>query len=954
VREQLATHTVCALAARALSGSVPLSRGFHSTSSSLWRPAALRPSSSLLQRAEAWGDEDGVLDELDEDAFDEGEMDDEVDTFGEEEEDAPKGKRGGAGGKGKFKQAYDGPRRNQPSEAWGSSGAPVVRAKRMPRGPSLLESNAQADLSGVTFVRNRADAERVLAILNSPDVRSRFHAVDTEVKDIDVRTDSPVGHGRVTCLSIYVGPDVDFGNGPKLWIDTMDTAEEGSDPLAPLPQPPKLEVPAAGTAAAGEAAIAAASNAAAPASSSSTPAAPTPSAPFSFPGSDAGESTLQLFKGYLEDPSILKVWHNYSFDRHVLGNHGIAVRGFGGDTMHMARLENAARDKYALEVLSADFLGVRKRPMKELFVRPKLKKDGTPGRATELPPVEEIQRDPFFRPHWIYYSTYDTQSTWEIRQVLEQRLRSMEWIPPEPLPDGSLPPKGTPPAPGKSMYDFYTRYWRPFGELLADLESVGIFVHARTHLPVVEKQAEADKARHMDHFRSWAMAQQPAACDMNIHSATQKQHFFFAGAGVERKFSADNVEGYVEPGSKSGKPKKKRDFLLQGMGLPVIETTETKMPAVSLKVLKQLAGKMGDPDAGVAPKYGLAYAHFGGGESGKAACEAIDALCKVSAVNIMLNTFIKPLQTQTDVNGRIHCSLNLNTETGRLSSRKPNLQNQPALEKDIYKIRAAFAAAPGKKLVVADYGQLELRILAHIADCRSMIEAFELGGDFHSRTAMGMYPHVATAVADGSVLLEWDYAKNGGAAPPKPMLKDVFGAERRKAKTLNFSIAYGKTARGLSNDWNVSLEEAEETLASWYRDRPEVKQWQEDTIADAHACLCTRTLMGRYRPLPLINSRNKGEMRHSERAAINTPIQGGAADVVMKAMLLLHYHPRFNELGWKILLQIHDEIICEGPAESADEALQIVKHTMSNPFKKPLRVELVVDANIGDTWYEAK
>jgi DNA polymerase-1 len=235
-----------------------------------------------------------------------------------------------------------------------------------------------------------------------------------------------------------------------------------------------------------------------------------------------------------------------------------------------------------------------------------------------------------------------------------------------------------------------------------------------------------------------------------------------------------------------------------------------------------------------------------------------------------------------------------------------------------------------------------------------MLEAFRLGGDFHSRTAMGMYPHVSAAVEKGEVLLEWDKSANGGAKPPLPMLKDVFAAERRKAKTLNFSIAYGKTARGLAQDWNVSLTEANETLEAWYRDRPEVKQWQLDTIQDAHDFLCTRTLMGRYRPLPFINSRNKGEQKHSERAAINTPIQGGAADVVMKAMLLLHEHQRFRQLDWRILLQIHDEIICEGPEESAQEALEIVKHTMANPFKNPLRVELVVDAKIGDTWYEAK
>ena len=166
----------------------------------------------------------------------------------------------------------------------------------------------------------------------------------------------------------------------------------------------------------------------------------------------------------------------------------------------------------------------------------------------------------------------------------------------------------------------------------------------------------------------------------------------------------------------------------------------------------------------------------------------------------MIANFLTSLQTLADDENRVHCSLNINTETGRLSSRKPNLQNQPALEKDKYKIRQAFIASPGNKLIVADYGQLELRLLASMTDCTSMIEAFEAGGDFHSRTALGMFKYIQDAVENGEVLLEWDYA-NG--EPPKPMLKDKYASERRKAKTLNFSIAYGKTAHGLSNDWGV-------------------------------------------------------------------------------------------------------------------------------------------------------
>ena len=140
-------------------------------------------------------------------------------------------------------------------------------------------------------------------------------------------------------------------------------------------------------------------------------------------------------------------------------------------------------------------------------------------------------------------------------------------------------------------------------------------------------------------------------------------------------------------------------------------------------------------------------------------CKALEALYQSSAIDTMLSNFILPLQTMADENSRVHCSLNLNTETGRLSARAPNLQNQPALEKDQYRIREAFCAEPGKALVVADYGQLELRLLAHMTRCESMIEAFASGGCFHSRTAMGMFDHVRAAVEAEEVLLEWDYSK---------------------------------------------------------------------------------------------------------------------------------------------------------------------------------------------------
>jgi len=166
-----------------------------------------------------------------------------------------------------------------------------------------------------------------------------------------------------------------------------------------------------------------------------------------------------------------------------------------------------------------------------------------------------------------------------------------------------------------------------------------------------------------------------------------------------------------------------------------------------------------------------------------------------------------------------------------------------------------------------------------------MIEAFKSGGDFHSRTALGMYDYIKKDIDQGTVLLEWDSSKGKASVP---LLKDKFAAERRKAKVLNFSIAYGKTVHGLAKDWGVSLEEASDTLDKWYADRPEVRSWQAAMISYAKETGYTRTLLGRYRPLRGINSPRRAIAKHSERAAINTPLQGGAADIMVCSMVKLH------------------------------------------------------------------
>ncbi|XP_064938874.1 DNA polymerase I A, chloroplastic-like [Musa acuminata AAA Group] len=791
----------------------------------------------------------------------------------------------------------------------------------------------------VIVVDNVSKARRVARLLTTK-YKNFIHACDTEVAKIDVMSETPVGHGELICFSIYSGPLAHFGNGKScIWVDVLD----------------------------------------------------------------GGRDVLMEFVPFFEDSSIKKVWHNYSFDSHVLGNYGIKLSGFHADTMHLARLFDSSRRAnggYSLEALtndpkimsSDDELKMGKITMKSIFGKRKLKKDGSEGKLITLAPVDVLQREE--RISWICYSALDSISTFKLFDNLKAKLEREPWT----LDDIV---RGT-------MYDFYEEYWRPFGVLLVQMESEGMLVD-RTHLLEIEKLAITEKQIASDKFRKWASKYCPDAKYMNVGSDAQIRQLFFGGTlrrndtnkcendqnkclSNPKSFKVPNTENVIEDGRKS--PSKYRTIVLNKIceELQTDMYTDSGLPSVCGDALKVFAGKVSnnqnfliddasyqsDSDEEVnddhdstketemsrvlthdkdTSNYGTAYKAFGEGKEGRAACQAIAALCDVCSIDSLISNFILPLQGNdiSCVNGRVHCSLNINTETGRLSARRPNLQNQPALEKDRYKIRQAFVAGPGKSLVVADYGQLELRILAHLANCKSMLEAFRAGGDFHSRTAMNMYSHVREAVEKKRVLLEW-HPQPGEDKPPVPLLKDVFGSERRKAKMLNFSIAYGKTPVGLSHDWKVSVKEAKDTVSLWYKERKEVLHWQEERKKEAIESKCVRTLLGRSRHFPSVETARNAQRRHIERAAINTPVQGSAADVAMCAMLEIDRNIRLKELGWKLLLQVHDEVILEGPTESAELAKSIVVECMSKPFYGTnfLKVALVVDAKCAQNWYAAK
>ena len=313
-------------------------------------------------------------------------------------------------------------------------------------------------VEGVTIVRNKDEAKIVVERLMNADT-SIVHACDTEVMGIDLGNVGPVGNGYVTCVSIYSGPQFDYGLGEKpgsvLWIDNLDDSY----------------------------------------------------------------GLLQLFKSWFEDKRFLKVWHNYGFDRHVMWNEGIDVKGFGGDTMHMARLQDTGRAKYgtgrgfSLEALTDELLERRKAPMKEIFGVPRLRKDGTPGSIIDLPPVEVMQRDPQFRVDWIRYSAYDAEGTWLLREKLQGLLEAMPW------------------TLGENLYYYYFHYLREFGEVLTDMERRGIRVDAKDYLASVEVQARKDREHHVAEFRKWA-AQQigPDGLALNPASSLQLNIFLFGGS----------------------------------------------------------------------------------------------------------------------------------------------------------------------------------------------------------------------------------------------------------------------------------------------------------------------------------------------------------------------------------------------------------------------------------------
>ncbi|MGH9909001.1 MAG: DNA polymerase I, partial [Pyrinomonadaceae bacterium] len=290
------------------------------------------------------------------------------------------------------------------------------------------------------------------------------------------------------------------------------------------------------------------------------------------------------------------------------------------------------------------------------------------------------------------------------------------------------------------------------------------------------------------------------------------------------------------------------------------------------------------------------------------------------------SVYTDALPDQIADDGRIHCFLNQTVAaTGRLSSSDPNLQNIPIRTELGRRIRRAFVAEKGNKIISADYSQLELRLLAHITQDPVMLEAFQKGEDIHARTARLVF-----------------------GAQTDEELKEA----RRLAKIVNFAIAYAIEPWGLSQRVGISRQEAKKVIADYYNTYKGVRRYMEEIPIRAREHGYVRSIYGRIRPLAGINDRNANIRKAAEREAINMPIQGTASDIVKIAMLHVKEEFKREGLAAQMLMQVHDELLVEAPAGEAQLASEILKREMESAVE--LDVPLVVDVRVADNWMDAK
>ena len=304
----------------------------------------------------------------------------------------------------------------------------------------------------------------------------------------------------------------------------------------------------------------------------------------------------------------------------------------------------------------------------------------------------------------------------------------------------------------------------------------------------------------------------------------------------------------------------------------------------------------------------------------------VDKILLYRQVAKLKSTYIDGLLRLTGRDGRIHTWFDQTiAATGRISSSEPNLQNIPVRTPMGREIRRAFIAPAGSVLVDADYSQIELRLLAHLSGDEAMCEAFTLGQDIHARTAAEVY-----------------------GVP----LDEVTPQMRSSAKAVNFGIVYGISDFGLASNLHISRKEAAEFISRYFARYPAIHRFMDACVSQGKAEGYSVTMYGRRRPLPELSSPNYNRRQFGERAAMNTPVQGAAADIIKIAMNAVHDELKASGLTAKLILQVHDELIVEAPEEEREQVETLLRRCMEKAAS--LRVPLIADVHSGHSWYDTK
>lgn len=623
------------------------------------------------------------------------------------------------------------------------------------------------------------------------------------------------------------------------------------------------------------------------------------------------DDLIQQMKPWLENASKPKVGHNIiSADAHVLRNHGIVLRGVVSDTLRKSRLVYNSKDvKHGLKPVMARELGYEVTDLSSIDTRPKRLKPAVQGGKRGRDAVRKAPKSsPLAGLPTLYIAGEVGKFSWTERETIPhaELWRDYPGRRAAFVDYATLDAKATAeldyplskrlarlPAPGgTNNLDLYNTVWQPYCELVAGMEVTGIALDV--------EQCNTSAA--------------VAAADVAAYDAQLE---------------------VVTPGVNWGSPKQLAEILFRTWSLP--------RPPIKNTVK---AIKPSKPDEWSTSEASLHWLELN--------CEEYRetlGIVRRRRKAARLHGYLRDLPGFVHSDGRLHTVLAPSTDTGRLASSSPPLQQIPNAKSDRYGIRRAFVAGPGRCLIVADYSQLEVYVLAHFLlhvgerekwEGRDAIATALATGDVYSEIAKLCWPQVTTPAKTTKV-------PGGGGMTYRDLAKIVVLARN-----------YGKTEQGLAislldeTGTSVGIDFARGILAAYDAGFPALQAWTKyiGDFARQHGGVAT--ILGRWRPIPECRSDREYERSAGDRKAANTPIQGSAADVVACAGLGLARHPRLVELGWVQCLHVHDEVISNGPAETADEALSIITQVMENPPGISLRVPLKVEAKIAPDWASGK